>query len=168
MADSRPPQADSSPREFDREISYKGLLYFLFGLTATIGLAVALMFVFGRHLRAQLVASDPPPPALAAARQPYKPPAPNLQTNFDTDIDQLHARDEGLLDNYAWVDRDSGTVRIPIDRAMQLVTQRGFPVRQGGAQPEEEEVATEPDRAAAVTAETPQPPAPNEEDDATR
>lgn len=167
MADPHAQQPDPSPQAYDREISYKGLLYFLVGLTAVIIAAGLLMWLLSRHMRSQLAAADPPPPALAAARQPYKPPAPNLQTNFDTDIEQLHAREKLLLDNYAWVNRESGAIRIPIDRAMQIVTEKGFPVRQGGAATAEEEVATEPDRAAAVTVEAPKSPTPTGENDAT-
>jgi hypothetical protein len=30
---------------------------------------------------------------------------------------------EGLLDEYAWVDRENGVVQIPIERAMELVAE---------------------------------------------
>ena len=33
-----------------------------------------------------------------------------------------------LLENYSWADRSQGKVRIPIDRAIQLLAQRGLPV----------------------------------------
>jgi len=31
------------------------------------------------------------------------------------------------LHQYAWVDPDKGIVKIPIDRAMDLIAQRGLP-----------------------------------------
>jgi len=34
------------------------------------------------------------------------------------------------LATYDWVDQDAGKVRIPIDRAMDLIVQRGLPVRE--------------------------------------
>ena len=37
-------------------------------------------------------------------------------------------REDLLLDNYSWVDRAQGKVRIPIERAMELIAQRGLPV----------------------------------------
>jgi hypothetical protein len=40
----------------------------------------------------------------------------------------LHAREDLLLDHYSTVDGDPGTVRIPIERAMALIVQRGLPV----------------------------------------
>ena len=40
----------------------------------------------------------------------------------------LHEREDLLLDHYSWIDRSKGTVRIPIERAMELIAQRGLPV----------------------------------------
>jgi len=56
-------------------------------------------------------------------------PTPRLQTDDgNQDIADLHAREDLLLDNYTWADRAQGKVRIPIDRAMELLAQRGLPV----------------------------------------
>jgi hypothetical protein len=35
-----------------------------------------------------------------------------------------------VLDNYGWVDKNAGIVRIPIDEAIRLTLQRGLPTRQ--------------------------------------
>jgi hypothetical protein len=40
----------------------------------------------------------------------------------------LHAREDLLLDHYSLIDGQPGTIRIPIERAMQLIVQRGLPV----------------------------------------
>ena len=42
------------------------------------------------------------------------------------DVADLHAREDLLLDNYSWVDAAQGKVRIPIERAMELIAQRGI------------------------------------------
>jgi hypothetical protein len=56
-------------------------------------------------------------------------PTPRLQTDDgNEDVAELHAREDLLLDNYSWIDRSKGTVRIPIERAMELIAQRGLPV----------------------------------------
>lgn len=56
-------------------------------------------------------------------------PTPRVQVdNGDQDIADLHAREDILLNNYTWIDRSKGTVRIPIDRAMELIAQHGLPV----------------------------------------
>jgi hypothetical protein len=52
-------------------------------------------------------------------------PTPRLQTddgNFD--ITEIHLREGLLLDHYSWIDRSGGKVRIPIDRAMEIVAGR--------------------------------------------
>jgi hypothetical protein len=46
-----------------------------------------------------------------------------------------------ILHSYGWVDEQAGLVRIPITRAMELLTERGLPVRppqesQGNGPPE--------------------------------
>lgn len=51
--------------------------------------------------------------------------ADNLQTVINPALTNLHS--------YGWVDQKAGVVRIPIDRAMTLLLQRGLPARK--AQP---------------------------------
>jgi hypothetical protein len=56
----------------------------------------------------------------------------------------LHAREDLLLEHYSLVDGQPGTVRIPIERAMELIAQRGLPV--------ENQAATTPDNVAHAAA----------------
>jgi len=65
--------------------------------------------------------------AVAATRPQF--PAPRLQVAPETDLAALRTREQAELNNYGWVDRQAGVVRIPIERAMDLVVQRGLPVR---------------------------------------
>jgi hypothetical protein len=51
-----------------------------------------------------------------------KVPAPRLQINQEYDLKELRQRDQHLLDHYAWVDAPAGVVRIPIERAMELLS----------------------------------------------
>jgi hypothetical protein len=57
-------------------------------------------------------------------------PKPRLQVDSQSDLNQMQARDREVLNSYAWIDRDTGVVRIPIERAMDLVAERGL---EGGA-----------------------------------
>ena len=56
-------------------------------------------------------------------------PAPQLEVNERTELNDERLREENTLSTYDWVDKSSGTIRIPIDRAMDLLAQRGLPVR---------------------------------------
>jgi hypothetical protein len=55
------------------------------------------------------------------------PPAPRLQTNPTADLQQLLEAENAKLNSYGWIDRGAGVIRIPIDRAMDLLAQRGLP-----------------------------------------
>ncbi len=56
-------------------------------------------------------------------------PSPRLQTDDgNQDTADLHAREDLLLNFYSTSsDLPAGTIRIPIDRAMELIVQRGLP-----------------------------------------
>ncbi|MEP6662852.1 MAG: hypothetical protein ABJC04_04210 [Verrucomicrobiota bacterium] len=55
--------------------------------------------------------------------------APNLQIDPAQDLEKLRREDATMLNSYGWVDRSNGIVRIPIERAMDLIAQRGLPTR---------------------------------------
>jgi hypothetical protein len=57
-------------------------------------------------------------------------PTPRVQLDDgNQDVADLHEREDLLLDNYSWVGQpQQGKVRIPIERAMELIAQRGLPV----------------------------------------
>ena len=63
------------------------------------------------------------------------PPAPRLQVTPAEALKAYQAEENAKLTSYGWVDRNAGVVRIPIDRAVELSLERGFPVRAGGATP---------------------------------
>lgn len=58
------------------------------------------------------------------------PPEPRLQVSPDRDwLDMFHQEQE-FLNSYGWIDRNQGIVHIPIEKAMEIVAQRG--VSSGG------------------------------------
>ena len=61
------------------------------------------------------------------------PPEPRLQVSAPKDLKQYKAAQEEILNSYGWVDEKAGVVRIPIDRAMDILAQKGLPVRGGAA-----------------------------------
>ncbi len=73
-------------------------------------------------------------------------PSPRLQTDDgNQEITDMHAKEDLLLENYSYVGaaagaNDKGAVRIPIERAMELVAQRGLPVA-ASAKPDEKVLA---------------------------
>jgi hypothetical protein len=63
-------------------------------------------------------------------------PQPRLETNERLEINAFRLQEDKTLNSYGWIDQKAGIVRIPIDRAMELLAQRGLPTRpQAGAVP---------------------------------
>jgi hypothetical protein len=54
-------------------------------------------------------------------------PQPRLLTKPGASLAELRAAEDADLNSYGWVDRSAGMARIPIDRAMQLLLERGLP-----------------------------------------
>jgi hypothetical protein len=76
-------------------------------------------------------------------------PTPRLQTDDGLqDVSDLHAREDLLLEHYTRIDGEPGKVRIPIERAMELIAQRGLPV----APPSQNETLMAGDRQPVVQA----------------
>jgi len=72
-------------------------------------------------------------------------PQPRLERNERVEIRDYRLKEEQTLNSYGWVDEKDGVVRIPIERAMQLVAQRGLPTvpKAGSVPPSAVSVATE-------------------------
>ena len=56
-------------------------------------------------------------------------PAPQLETDERLQLNKVRLREEDTLSTYDYIDKNAGSIRIPIDRAMDLIAQRGLPVR---------------------------------------
>ena len=66
---------------------------------------------------------------LADATKVELSPEPRLQETPALDLELFRAREEKELSTYGWIDRPNGVVRIPIERAMELVAREGLPAR---------------------------------------
>ena len=54
-------------------------------------------------------------------------PEPRLERNERIEINDFRLKEEQTLNSYGWVDEKAGVVRIPIERAIELIVQRGLP-----------------------------------------
>jgi hypothetical protein len=102
-----------------QEPSLRGLLVAGIVLAAAIviavGVSLGLVGLFGGFGRPLARAEHPPMP------QPHLQPHPLAErARYD-------ARQRVKLSGYQWVDRRKGLVRIPIERAMQILAERGRP-----------------------------------------
>jgi hypothetical protein len=54
---------------------------------------------------------------------------PKLQISPPADLQAFRSREQAELSSYGWINRTAGVVRIPIERAINLVLQDGLPSR---------------------------------------
>lgn len=58
-------------------------------------------------------------------RQGVVPPEPRIEVAPYEEIIQMRAHEDHVLHSYAWVDKSTGTVRVPIDRAIDMLATKG-------------------------------------------
>jgi hypothetical protein len=126
-----PPGAQYEHTDIDPSIGYKFGAWLIVAMLLSAGLVYGVFWFFeGRVADRDQVAQKYP----LAAGQAKEPPAPRLQTQPFKDVYLLRKAEAERLESYGWVDQPAGVTRIPIDRAMELVIERGLPVRpEGGA-----------------------------------
>jgi hypothetical protein len=64
-----------------------------------------------------------------AKQSPLEVSGPQLQPNPKVEINRLRRNEDLQLGSYGWVDQREGLIRIPIERAIELVSERGLPAR---------------------------------------
>ena|SRR5687767_1489527 len=89
----------------------------------------AMMGMF-KLVMGRLAAGDPQVSALARPAG-EAPPGPRLLTNEPLNLQQFRERETQTLEHYGYIDQAAGTVHMPIERAKELLLQRGLPARAG-------------------------------------
>jgi len=101
------------------------------GLVIMLGLVVIVVTLLGQFMVGIPFSVSRPADligGLQAAPAPT-PPVPELESEPGQTLDPYRAAEEQKLNSYGWVDRATGVIRIPIDRAMDLTAQQGLPSR---------------------------------------
>ncbi len=124
---SEPRPGPAAPREFDREVSVKGVVLFVVGTAALSVVAFFWMWSLAVGAKLGLIAKDPAPSPMPEANRPRPRPAVALQDDPNGDMRRFRAQEEAVLSSYAWVDREAGVARIPVSRAIDLVAEQGLP-----------------------------------------
>ena len=121
------PTKNGSPKHEATDARLKAVVLLL-ALTAGLAVVglVSMWLLFDYTIDRQ-AREDRPPSPLADTRVPFS--GPRLQVSPVQDLKDMQAAEKQVLESYDWVDRDAGRVRIPIEKAMDLVLERGFPVK---------------------------------------
>lgn len=157
--DHKPEEVDASAGYEQTDVRVTGIIVFLVSLAIFVAVCGILTIGMGHLINAWMDKQDGPTSKWATTvdvRQlgnlPNNPelqhkmaeltqqfPTPRVQTDDgNQDVADLHQREDLLLDHYSWVDASQrgaqAKVRIPIERAMELIAQRGLPVAQAPAE----------------------------------
>ena len=109
-----------------RKVAVWGLVPVI--LLCVVGITVS--FVVFRYLEKKTESDVAAPSELYRLQPP--PPQPRLLPQPWRDMEELRAASQDRLNSYGWADRPNGVVRVPIGRAIDLLEQRGLPVRKDG------------------------------------
>jgi hypothetical protein len=108
------------------DISVPGVLFTGLGVLVCTIAIVSIMYLLFSYMRSSKLREAAPPSPLSRDL-PSLPPEPRLQASPSLDYRTMRDQANWELNHYQWIDRQKGIVAIPIDRAMDLVVQRGIP-----------------------------------------
>ena len=125
MSENKNDAAKNPKVDYERQdLNVRSVVIFAVGLLAVIIMSMILIAVILNTLNTRRAAVETSPPtAFPTPAAPRLQPNPIDQTTAVEELDQLRAREDAILNNYGWVDREAGIVRIPIERAMELVVE---------------------------------------------
>jgi len=109
-----------------RDVRIRPIASAFIGLLIAAGVIHVLLYGVLAALTARQTSTSAPASPLAAQHARQAPPEPRLQIAPRDDLARLREREDTLLHAYAWIDRDQGIARIPIERAKELVAARGL------------------------------------------
>jgi hypothetical protein len=139
MADTNHGHA-GPPRTEGDGIAYRGLGWAMAVLAIVTLVCYGIVVGLYKFLESRAVAGDTARAPLAGPMaQPsivdgrllpgnITPPVP-LLLNEPVNLEHFRAQELHLLTSYSWMDQNAGTIRMPIDRAKDLLIERGLPVR---------------------------------------
>jgi len=125
-------------------IAYRGLGWSMLILAVITLICYGIVAGLYKFMESRAVAGDTNRAPLAAPRaQPSivdgrllpgnTTPPTTLLVNEPINLQAFRAQEEHILTSYTWVDQNAGTIRMPIERAKDLLMERGLPARSTGS-----------------------------------
>jgi len=124
MSSTSGPESPGAHTHETGDVNLRPVVISGIGLLLILMISAVAMFGLFDVLAVQEAHSSPPANALAAIEGRRLPPAPRLQAHPIKDLQELRAVEQERLTSYGWIDQQAGVVRIPIERAMQLLAER--------------------------------------------
>ncbi|MDB6056856.1 MAG: hypothetical protein JWO95_700 [Verrucomicrobiales bacterium] len=118
-----------------RDASAKGIFLCVLGLLVTLVVVDLIVHWIYTDFRKSPTPSDRYTGSVRAKQAAASAPEfPRLQISPPADLSKFRVEEAEQLNTYGWVNQTAGVVRIPVERAMELVLQKGLPTRQNGQQ----------------------------------
>lgn len=115
-----------------RDVRVGWIVAFAMALAAMVILVLPLTdWIFDR-LESSAAQRDAPTSPLAAKQEP---PEPRLESRPAAELAALRRREDEKLTKYRWLNREQGIVQIPVERAIELLVERGLPEPKAGENP---------------------------------
>ncbi|MER3473335.1 MAG: hypothetical protein C4335_04740 [Armatimonadota bacterium] len=105
-----------------QDVGFRFAMLFVSALIAAIVVIMVFLVWFYR-----LVTPAPPQQASSASTVRQLPPPPVLQANPAVDMQKFRQVEEQKVSSYGWVDKQAGIAKVPVQRAMEIVAERGLP-----------------------------------------
>jgi hypothetical protein len=144
-----PDEIDASAGYEQSDVRVTGIIVFLVSLGMFVAATGGICYVIGKVINAHMDRQDGPNTKwtttadirqlgnlannpemqnkVAQLAQQFPTPRLQLDDGYQ-EIADLHSKEDLLLNNYSWADQAKGKVRIPIDKAIELLAKRGLPV----------------------------------------
>jgi hypothetical protein len=106
---------------FDREIGLGAIVWSGVGVAVMCAVAFALLWGLVHEFRATEAKRDVPMTPLVQEGLHRQPPEPRLLAIPENDLQAMRTAEEALLHSYGWLNDEHTTVRIPVERAMDLL-----------------------------------------------
>ena len=126
MSDFKPQGHSGQPGHEETEIPFRPIFGFVIGLIVMGVVVWVVLAGFMRMFVSESKRSQALKPPLFADNRGQFPP-PKNQVAPRTELAEHRRREREQLEAYGWVDRKKGIARIPIERALDILAERGLP-----------------------------------------
>jgi len=112
-----------------RDAHFKSVVISGIGLLGLMALGLLISFGLMAFLKGTTAQPGSHPETFVEPQTNALPPAPRLQADPHANLLALRASEDSILTSYGRSSDDSTAVRIPIDRAMELLVKKGLPTQ---------------------------------------
>ena len=107
------------------DLNPKRIALFGAGLAGIIVAVLLVSYALFHYFYIAESRARPRPSPLSFSAEPA--PEPRLSVDPGAELSAMRTEEDQALKNYGWIDREKGIVRIPIDRAIAVLAQKGLP-----------------------------------------